>query len=278
VQEKGEADVVNFQGRFVWYELTSTDMEAATAFYTNVVGWGTRDASMPGMPYTLFTVGEASVSGLMLLPDDAKKIGGQPRWIGYVGVSDVDATTHRVTQLGGTVQVPPTDIPGISRFSIISDPQVATLALINWLRPRQEPPAAPNAPGRIGWHELLTADCDHALAFYRGVFGWQRGIADVGAMGTYQLFSVGGQTAGGIVTKPATVPAATWLYYFNVGDIDAAAQRVKSGGGQVINGPTEAPDGSWIVQCADPEGAIFALAGKRSTSAVGFLERVAALD
>jgi uncharacterized protein len=275
---KGEADVVNFQGRFVWYELMSTDMHAAAAFYTNVVGWSTRDASMPGMAYTLFTAQETSVGGLMLLPDDAKKIGARPHWIGYVGVSDVDATADRITQLGGTVQVPPTDIPGISRFSIIADPQLATLALINWLRPRQELPAAPNAPGRVGWHELLTADCDKAWAFYREVFGWQKGIANVGALGTYQLFSIGGHTAGGIVTKPATVPAATWLYYFNVGDIDAAANRVTSGGGTVLNGPIEVPDGSWILQCADPQGAIFALAGKRSPNAAGFLERVAALD
>ena len=62
-------------GRFIWYELMTTDMEAAKAFYTKVVGWGTQDASMPGMPYTLFTVAGSSVSGLMRLPEDAKKIG-----------------------------------------------------------------------------------------------------------------------------------------------------------------------------------------------------------
>jgi hypothetical protein len=33
-------------GRFIWYELTTTDMQAAKAFYAAVVGWGTRDASM----------------------------------------------------------------------------------------------------------------------------------------------------------------------------------------------------------------------------------------
>jgi hypothetical protein len=270
--------MINVQGRFVWYELMTTDMVAATAFYTSVVRWGARDASMPGMAYTLFTAAETSVGGLMSLPEDARKAGTRPRWIGYVGVSDVAATADRVTRLGGTVQVPPTDIPGISRFSIVADPQMATLALIKWLRPRQELPVSPNAPGRVGWHELLTADCDKALSFYCEVFGWLKGIADIGARGTYQLFSVGGHTAGAIVTKPTTLPDATWLYYFNVGDIDAAADRVKSGGGEILNGPTEVPDGSWIVQCRDPDGAIFALVGKRSSNATGFLERVAALD
>jgi predicted enzyme related to lactoylglutathione lyase len=41
--------VVNSHGRFVWYELMTTDMEAAKAFYAKVVGWGTQDVSMPGM-------------------------------------------------------------------------------------------------------------------------------------------------------------------------------------------------------------------------------------
>ena len=41
--------MVDYRGRFVWYELMTTDMEAAKAFYTKVVGWGTQDTPMPGM-------------------------------------------------------------------------------------------------------------------------------------------------------------------------------------------------------------------------------------
>jgi hypothetical protein len=76
----GEAGMINshvsshgsYHGRFLWYELTTTDTEAAKTFYAEVMGWGTQDASMPGMPYTLFTAGGASVSGLMGLPEDAR--------------------------------------------------------------------------------------------------------------------------------------------------------------------------------------------------------------
>ncbi len=269
--------MVDSHGRFLWYELMTTDMDAAKAFYTKVVGWGTADASMPGMAYTLFTVAGTSVTGLVDLPEDARKMGLKPSWIGYVGVDDVDATAGRIKELGGAVHVPPQDISNISRFSVVADPEMVTLALLQWLKPRDEP-AEPDKRGRVGWHELLAADCDKALAFYRELFGWQKGIADVGAKGTYQLFSTGGRTIGGIFTKPPTVPAPTWLYYFSVGDVDAAANRVTAGGGQILNGPTEVPDGSWIVQCTDPQGAIFALVGKRSYGAVGFLERVAALE
>ena len=258
-------------GRFVWYELTTTDMEAAKAFYAAVVGWGTRDASMPGMPYTVFTAGEASVCGMMELPKDARTMGERPMWIGYVCVDDVDATADRVKQLGGAVHVPPQDVLHVSRFSVVSDPQMATLALFRRQSPDQEQPINLLAQGRVGWHELLAADWEKAWVFYSELLGWQKAETNVSSVGAYQQFSAGGQTIGGMMTKPPTVPVSCWLYYFNVGDIDAAVKRVKAGSGQLLSGPAEVPGRNWIAQCADPQGAIFALIGRRG---FGYFERV----
>ncbi len=266
--------MANSHGRFVWYELVTTDMEAAKAFYTEVVGWGTQDASTPGAAYTLFTAGGASVSGLMSLPEDARKSGLRPSWLGYVGVDDVDAAADRIKQLGGAVHVPPKDVPNVSRFSVAVDPQMATIALFKWLNSEPEQPADLDGPGRVGWHELLADDWEKAWAFYGELFGWQKADADIGVAGTYQLFSAGGQTIGGMFTKPAMVPVPFWLYYFNVGDIDLAMKRVKAGGGQILNGPIEVPGNRWIVQCTDPQGAIFALVGKRSHNGIGYFSRV----
>ena len=265
--------MVDSGGLFVWYELMTTDMEAATAFYTNVVGWGTRDASMPDVPYTLFTAAEVSVTGLTNLPRDASDVGVKPGWIGYVGVDDVDAAAIALRRLGGTVHVPPLEIPGVSRFSMVSDPQSAAFALFKWIEPGHEQPADLGTPGRVGWHELLAADWGQALAFYTALFAWQTADADVDASGTYQMFSVGGKTIGGIANKPQSLPSPLWLYYFNVGDIDAAAKRVTAHGGRLHDNPTEVPGGNWIVQCTDPQGAFFALVGKRKPGAIGFFKK-----
>jgi predicted enzyme related to lactoylglutathione lyase len=251
-------------GRFTWYELMSTDPVAAKAFYSNVVGWGTQDMSMPGMTYTLLTVDEIPVAGLMELPEQARQAGAPPSWLGYVAVDDVDATTDKAKGLGGSVHMPPMDIPDIGRFSVIADPQGAVLGLFRWTDPNAGQTGEPGAPGWAGWHELMAADWEKAFAFYSALFGWQKGQAvDLGPMGTYQLFSVGGQEVGGMFNKPPAVPACFWLYYFNVDDFDAAVERVKAGGGAIINGPMEVPGGSWIVQCTDPQHAMFALAGQK---------------
>jgi predicted enzyme related to lactoylglutathione lyase len=261
-------------GRFAWYELMTTDREAAKAFYAAVVGWGAQDVSMPGTAYTLFTAGGALISGLVELSEDARKMGVRPSWLGYVAVDDVDASAERVKQLGGALHVPPMEVPNISRFSITADPQMATIALLKWLDGGQAPPAELDAPGRVSWHELVAADWEAAFAFYRELFGWQKAEADTGGpAGTYQLFSAAGQTIGGMFTKPVVEPVPFWLYYFNVGDIDAAIRRVTASGGTILNGPIEVPGKRWIARCADPQGAMFALAGNRAHDGIGYFER-----
>jgi predicted enzyme related to lactoylglutathione lyase len=256
-------------GRFAWYELMTTDMAAAKAFYASVVGWGSQDASTPDLAYTFFTAGSTAVGGLMDLPADARKMGATPRWMGYVGVNDVDVTSDRIKRLGGAVYVPPTN-SNIGRISVVADPQAATLALVKGRKSGQQQPAELGKLGRVGWHELLATDREKAFAFYGELLGWQKADTEIAPTNTYQLFSAGGQTIGGIVTKLPTEPVPFWLYYFNIDDIDAAADRVKTGGGDISEGPLELPSGSWIVRCRDPQGAAFALQGKRSQDGIGW--------
>lgn len=259
--------MVDHPGRFVWYELITTDMPAAKAFYRKVMGWGARDGSTPDLAYTLFSAGRVEVSGLIDLPVDARKAGATPWWMGYVGVKDADVAADRIKRLGGAVYVPPTN-SNIGRISVVADPQRATLGLVEGLKPRQQQPAEPGKPGRVGWHELLAADGEKSLAFYSELFGWQKEDAQTGPTDAYQLFSAGGQTMGGMRTKHPTEPGPFWLYYFNVGDIDAAVELVKTGGGQILEDPQELLDGSWIARCTDPQGATFALQGKRSQAGI----------
>ena len=259
--------MVDYPGRFAWYELMTTDMAAAKAFYANVVGWGALDASTPGLAYTLFTAEDIPVSGLMDLPKEARTMGATPRWMGYVCVDDVDAHADRIRRRGGAVYVPPTD-SNIGRISVVADPQTTTLALVAGLKFGPGQPAELDQPGGVGWHELLAADWAQAFAFYGELFGWQTTDAKIDPTASYQLFSAGGQTIGGMCAKRPIEPAPYWLYYFNIGDLDAAAERVKTGGGRIFEGPFEVPGGSWIVRCVDPQGAIFALQGKRSQDAV----------
>jgi predicted enzyme related to lactoylglutathione lyase len=251
-------------GSFIWYDLMSTDAEAAEAFYRGVVGWRMQDAGLSDRSYTILSAGETAVGGLMALPPEACAAGARPIWSGYVGVDDVDAFATKVKQAGGTIHHPPDDIPGVGRFSFVADPQGATFILFKGMSDAKPQPAAPDTPGHIGWRELHAGDWESAFAFYSGLFGWTKADAmDMGADGIYQLFAIDGVPTGGMMTKTKEVPEPHWVYYFNVDDIDAAAARAKAAGGKLLHGPHEVPGGRWIVNCSDPQGATFALLGPR---------------
>lgn len=249
---------------FVWYELMTTDTVAAQAFYSAVVGWSAKEMEMPcevpGPKYTIFSAGENGVAGLMTMPEGYCKEGGRPCWLGYIYANDVDATVEQIKQKGGALHYGPEDIPTVGRFAAVSDPHGAVFMLIN---PIGEAPAerpGPETPGYCGWRELHAGNGEEAWAFYSELFGWEKSMAvDMGDLGVYQTFMTGHDMGGGMMTKMPDTPKPLWNYYFNVDDINAAVERVKANGGQLIMGPHEVPGGSWIAQGFDPQGAIFAL-------------------
>lgn len=117
-------------GSFCWSELTTTDKDAAKAFYGSLIGWAMKDQDVvPGMPYTELGVGERSVGGMMSMQGDQWQ-GIPPHWMNYVSVADVDAIAAKAAELGGEVAVPPTDIPNVGRFSVLRDPTGAALSVI----------------------------------------------------------------------------------------------------------------------------------------------------
>ena len=248
--------------RFIWYELMTSDPDAAEAFYRAVVGWKTADAGQPGMRYTVLSAGDRGMGGLTALPAEAARAGARPGWLGYIGVPDTDAAAKRIAEAGGAIHRDPEDIPNVGRFAVVADPGGAIFMLLTPL-PREggPPPVEPTTPGLVSWHELYSGiGQEAAFAFYAGHFGWETAeLMDMGPMGKYRIFGADGVPLGGMMDRPADLPASAWGFYVNVDGLDAAVARIEANRGQVSMGPHEVPGGSWIVQAVDPQGAAFAL-------------------
>jgi predicted enzyme related to lactoylglutathione lyase len=247
------------RGDFFWYDLMTTDTQTAADFYGQVIGWGAQDGGLPSNPYTLFTAGGVPVAGLMPIPADMP--GARPGWMGYIAVDDVDEAAAKLEREGGAIHRPPTEVPGIIRFAVVSDPGGAGFMIAKGMGD-MTPPAA-GTVGTVGWRELYSGEVQATFSFYERMFGWTKGESfEMGPMGTYQLFATGAEPVGGMMTKPDNIPVAAWGYYFTVEAINAAAERVKAAGGAIVNGPHQVPGGDWIVQAVDPQGASFALTSK----------------
>jgi len=246
------------RGRFVWCDLMTSDPQAAQQFYGKVVGWGTQAWEGP-VPYTMWTNNGAPLGGIMDLP----RPGTPPHWLAYISTPDCDAAATQVKELGGQVHHGPEDIPNVGRFAVAADPQGAYFALFTPSMEGSDEEPEPKV-GEFSWHELATTDHGAANTFYTQLFGWDKqGEFDMGGGWMYLMFGRKGRELGGMFTKTAEMPGPpAWLHYIKVDGADAAVERIKSAGGQVINGPMEVPGGDWIAQAIDPQGAFFAVHSK----------------
>jgi hypothetical protein len=247
----------NDAGRFVWYDLLTTDTKAAAAFYGEVVGWKTQ--AWEGSHYTLWVGSQGPLGGVMELPDEAKKMGAPPHWMANVTVADVDKSAARARELGGKVHREPSDIPSVGRFAVIADPQGASLSIF---KPADAMGGQDTTkPGAFCWNELLTTDAKAGFAFYHELFGWEHLLDhDMGPMGTYLIYGRGGERLGGMFTMPREMKAPpSFLYYVQVASLEAALACAKRLGAKVLNGPMEVPGGAHVVTLLDPQGAAFSL-------------------
>lgn len=110
---------------FVEFELNTTDVAAAKAFYSRLFNWRLDDDTVAGDPYVEIETGGEVAGGIVKNP-----VSGDPSaWIPYVAVDDVADATQRARSLGATIWKGATDIPGHGTYSIIADPTGAVLGL-----------------------------------------------------------------------------------------------------------------------------------------------------
>jgi predicted enzyme related to lactoylglutathione lyase len=246
------------RGRILWYELMTTDVPAAEAFYKAVVGWAVAPFRTGPEAYDMWMRGEeAPVGGVMKIPAGMEF---PPFWSMYVGVPSLEEGMAEVERLGGAALSPVIDVPEVGRMRAVKDPQGAMFSIYEPAAPPPGPEADPQ-PGDVAWHELMTTDAEAAMRFYTALFGWHPTESlDMGEMGKYHMFGRA-FPLGGMMNKGPGMEGVppNWGFYFLVPDVNAGAERVKAGGGQILNGPMEVPGGGWIVNCMDPQGAAFSL-------------------
>jgi predicted enzyme related to lactoylglutathione lyase len=224
--------------RFVRYELLTTDVSAARAFYGELFGadfWGTD-----------FTLAD--------LPAPARARGAKPHFRGHLPVSDIESALQPLLAGGGMQLGPVVNGPQGARVGL-RDKFGAILTLTAEALPSPRP--------LVAWHLMATHDHAAAFATYSELFGWRAtGIADLGPQrGQHQMFGWDetGTTVGSI-SNLARQPHihSQWLFYFRVADAERTAARVTDLGGLALPSITGA-DGSIMTACDDGQGAAFGI-------------------
>jgi hypothetical protein len=243
-------------GLFNWADLTTSDREAAVAFYTGLFDWESDDQpSGESQIYTIFKNGGKQVAGGGEYPPDME--GMPPRWTPYVTVTDADATAAKVVEAGGSTMMGPLDVMDAGRMAIFIDPTGVPFAV--WQDGNHTGAELKGEPGSLTWVELASGDIAAATKFYGEVFGWGAETAPMGESGEYTLFRLGEENAAGGYDKAGVLPdevPAHWLAYFAVDDIDATVEKAKALGGTATDVMEVEMAGRFSV-ITDPQGAVF---------------------
>jgi len=103
-------------GEITHVEIPSDDPERAQSFYSRLFGWEMRHS--PAMPdYAMFRSGPGESGGAIgrrgqTAPDRVRI---------YVEVESLEAVVAKTLELGGSVAVEITDIPGQGRYAAVID-------------------------------------------------------------------------------------------------------------------------------------------------------------
>ncbi|MFF8914409.1 VOC family protein [Streptomyces sp. NPDC015032] len=236
-----------------WTELSTPDIPAAKSFYAALFGWRCEtDPREEAGGYTMARLEDARVAAL----SPVYQPGQLPAWTVSFSTEDTDATVEKVRSAGGSLLIGPMDVFDQGRFAVVADPSGAVFSL--WQARAFAGAEQLNAPGTLGWVELVTREADPALAFYPAVFGWTVNTAS----GSYPQWGVAGEDFGGMLVMDDRFPPEAppnWLPYFAVTDVDVTAATAQGAGGELLMPPTNVPDGPRIAVVRDPQGAVFGI-------------------
>jgi uncharacterized protein len=256
-----ERDSYN-DGEFAWVNLATTDIDAAAAFYGDLIGWEFEPAPGPREEtggYGFFTYNGKQVAG----GGTVEREGQPPAWSSHIKTSDADASAQKVKDAGGAVLMEPFEILGeAGRMAVCQDAEGAFFCLFE--PSRRGGAELVNEVGAWTWNNLMTRDVDQAKDFYGAVFGWEAAQPE-GAPDFIWNWQMEGQRwpegLAGLMKMGSDMPAEApphWQVYFLVPDLDRATEVTKGAGGNLLFGPQETPIGKFAV-LTDPQGAAFAL-------------------
>jgi predicted enzyme related to lactoylglutathione lyase len=246
-------------GNFCWFELGTSDQNAAKEFYAGLFGWGFKDSPLPpemGGVYTTLTKDDKDVGAIYQLGPQME--GVPPHWMLYVAVDSADETAARVAELGGETLLPPFDVMEHGRMAVFKDPTGATLSV--WEPKTHFGVELIRASGSACWSELATTDVKKAGAFYSSLFGWSLKESSDGM--PYTEFGNNGQMIGGMMPMDGPqfqgVPPH-WTVYFAVDDCDATAEKAKGSGATSCVPPMDIQNVGRFAVIQDPQGAVFSI-------------------
>lgn len=245
------------KGAPCWIELSTSDPDAATAFYCELFGWTAELTGPEYGGYVNLSKGGVRVAGCM--PNDGRQ-NRNDTWTIYLAAKDATATCAAARGAGGQVHLEAMPVMELGTMALVADPSGAAIGV--WQPGTHQGFGLLDEVGSPAWFELLSKDYDRSVAFYVDVFGWDTEVMSDRPEFRYTTLGRGDDQLAGVMDAtvfPEEMPSH-WSMYIRMEDTDATCARAAELGGTVVSPPHDTPYGRLAV-IADPDGANFKVLG-----------------
>lgn len=244
-----DAARLHYPGKFVWFDLYTTDMVRATQFYDAVFNWSF-ERTNPGSPAIKNILHEGMVIG------NIHELEGVPHWRSTMSVSDIHGVYQAALVAGGTEGVRPVDMPDRGMTAGFRDPEGVSVGLV--ASPVGDPRDMSPIDGYWAGAELLTGDVQGAVRFYSGLAPYKLHAMNLGGR-DYVLLVANRRVRAGITTTPKDTIDPQWVPQVSVRDIQYVMGRIEANGGRMIVRPQEGLTQGRSAIFEDPFGALIGI-------------------
>jgi predicted enzyme related to lactoylglutathione lyase len=243
------------QGKLIWADLYTGDIESSLNFYTETFGWTVKKFGKNNKNYYLLYSGDKAIAGILDRSAERNKT-NKALWVGSISTNNVQKSANRAAKNNATIILEPHDFALYGKRAIIADPQGAIIAFLDLN-------ANDNAYSKISdlwnWAQLFSINTKKSASFYQQTFNYT--VEKVAQSQDSYYLSKQDEVKATIVKLPSSFEQRDrWVNFVDVQNLTPILAKATKNGAIIIH---QSEDNQLAI-IADPNGALLGLIEQES--------------
>ncbi len=244
------------QGKLIWGDLYSSDVNSSIDFYNKVFGWTTKKFGEKNARYHIFYDGDQPIAGVISRSAQRNKT-ETALWIGSFTTKSVQTAVTKAADKKATIILKPHDFKYYGKRAVIADPQGGVVALLE-LDPKND--NHKKISNKWNWAQLFSVDTSKASTFYQHSFGYS--VEGAGESKQNYYLSQQDEVRASIVNLPESFEQRDrWVNFIEVDNLMSILEKAEKNGAEIIYQPNK---NNQLAIISDPNGALLGLAEQES--------------
>ena len=243
------------QGKIIWADLYTGDVNASVNFYTDTFDWTVKKFGEKNDSYYLLFDGTQPIAGVLSRPTKRNKT-ETALWVGSISTDNIQTRIDNAATHNATILLKPHDFALYGKRAVIADPQGGVIALLDITNTDQ---AKHKISKKWNWAQLFSVDTHKAASFYQQTFNYS--IDEITENQHNYYLSQQDEVMASIVKLPSSFEQRDrWVNFVEVDNLISTLKKATENGAAILY----QPEGRHLAIIADPHGALLGLTEQES--------------